>query len=126
MGNPHCVIFVDELSSEEAKISGRFLEQNPAFPEKTNVQFVKVIDENNIAVEIWERGAEYTLASGSSACAVFAVARRLNFCSDNVKIHMPGGILQVKALKSGSISQLGPVERISTCYVDKTYFGLTN
>ncbi|MDR0693023.1 MAG: diaminopimelate epimerase [Puniceicoccales bacterium] len=115
MGNPHCVIFVDDLSREEVKTAGPLLECNPMFPEKTNVQFAKILDRNTIAIEIWERGAGYTLASGSSACAVFAVARKLNLCSNNVKIHMPGGILHVKTAKSGNIMQKGPVKQIATC-----------
>ncbi|MDR2779239.1 MAG: diaminopimelate epimerase [Puniceicoccales bacterium] len=115
MGNPHCVIFVNKLSCEEIKIAGPFLEHNQMFPEKTNVQFAKIIDKNTIAIEIWERGAGHTLASGSSACAVFAVAQKLNLCSNNVKIHMPGGILNVKTIKSGNIMQKGPVEQIATC-----------
>jgi diaminopimelate epimerase len=83
MGNSHCVIFVDELSCEEIKAAGRVLEHNPMFSGKTNMQFAKVIDENNIAMEIWERGAGYTLASGSSACAVCAVSRKVNLCSNS-------------------------------------------
>jgi diaminopimelate epimerase len=103
LSNRHCVIFVDELSSEEVKVSESILNRNSMFANRTNVQFAKIIDENNIAIEIWECGVEYTLVSSSSACAVFIVARKTTICSDNVKIDMPGGILNVELSRSRSI-----------------------
>ena len=122
MGNPHCVIFVDDPSAGYAKIWGPKFEILPEFPNKTNVQFARIIDKNNIAIEIWERGAGYTLASGSSACAVFAISRLLGKCSDNVMMHMPGGDLSLFMLDNGDITQTGTVEKIATCLVDVDYF----
>ncbi|MDR1401551.1 MAG: diaminopimelate epimerase [Puniceicoccales bacterium] len=123
MGNPHCVIFTAELSSDEVRTSGKILEQNQMFPERTNVEFAKVIDRGSIEVEIWERGTGYTLACGSGACAVFAVAKKLDLCSDHAEIQMPGGSLRLKMLSNGSIIQTGPVERIASCCVDDMYLG---
>ncbi|MDR0715587.1 MAG: diaminopimelate epimerase [Puniceicoccales bacterium] len=117
MGNPHCVIFVDELAHEHVLSDGQILENNPAFTERTNVQFAHIIDRNNIGIEIWERGAGYTLASGSSACGVFAVARRLHSCAPAVSIHMTGGILHIEETKSGTILQTGSVEKIAECII---------
>ena len=77
IGNPHCVVFCESISSEEAKAVGPLIENHPRFPNRTNVQFVQVIDRQNIKLEIWERGAGYTLASGSSSCAAAAVAVKL-------------------------------------------------
>ena len=74
IGNPHCVIIRDDISPELARQLGPKLETHPDFPNRTNVQFMKIIDRSNIYIEIWERGAGYTLASGSSSSASAAVA----------------------------------------------------
>src|SRR6266545_5354656 len=68
IGNPHCVIPLPEISAEMARQYGPLLETDARFPKRTNVQFLKVLDRKNIQIEIWERGAGYTLASGSSSC----------------------------------------------------------
>ena len=72
IGNPHCVLLCDEISAEEARKWGPGIENHPLFPKKTNVQFMQVLDRANIQIEIWERGAGYTLASGSSSSAAAA------------------------------------------------------
>jgi diaminopimelate epimerase len=95
MGNPHCVLICDEISEVETRRLGPLVEREPRFPNRTNVQFLKVLDEENLQIEIWERGAGYTLASGSSSCAAAAAAHRLGLCGDQVKVHMPGGVLEV-------------------------------
>ncbi|MDR1595829.1 MAG: diaminopimelate epimerase [Puniceicoccales bacterium] len=118
IGNPHCVIFVDELSLDEVEISGKILEHNEMFHENTNVEFAKIMDRENIAIEIWERGVGRTLACGSGACAAFAVSRRLGLCSDEIKAHMAGGTLDLAFSDSGTIIQNGPVEKIASCVVD--------
>lgn len=91
VGNPHCVVLVDEPSSADARRYGPLIENNPRFPNRTNVQFMKVMDRGNISIEIWERGAGYTLASGSSTAAA-AVAYKLGLCGPNITVHMPGAI----------------------------------
>ncbi|MGC4067770.1 MAG: diaminopimelate epimerase [Polyangiaceae bacterium] len=84
IGNPHCVLPLDEVTAELAKKYGPVLEVEPRFPNRTNVQFLKVLGRNDIQIEIWERGAGYTLASGSSSSAAAAVARRLGFCDERI------------------------------------------
>ena len=74
IGNPHCVIPLDSISPELIHKEGPAFETHPHFPNRTNVQFLKILDRNNIQIEIWERGAGYTLASGSSSSAAAAVA----------------------------------------------------
>jgi len=91
IGNPHCVIPLPEISPELAHKYGPHLETHPNFPRKTNVQFLRVLDRANIQIEIWERGAGYTLASGSSSSASAAVAHRLGLVDRSVTVHMPGG-----------------------------------
>lgn len=117
IGNPHCIIFADEINPELAKEYGPDLEKHSNFPNKINVQFVKIIDKNTIALEIWERGAGYTLASGSSACACGATAVKLNYCNSPIKVIMPGGELQLEISDDYQIVQTGPVK-----YVFETMF----
>jgi diaminopimelate epimerase len=104
-GNHHCVIFVDDLSCEKIKTAGPRLGYTPMFPEKADVQFGKVLDWNAIAIEILERGAGHTLASGSSAYAVFVVAIKLNLCSTNIKIHMARGASSATTTRSSNMMQ---------------------
>jgi diaminopimelate epimerase len=113
IGNPHCVILRDEVSAQEARRWGPLIENDTRFPNRTNVQFMKIIDRGNIQIEIWERGAGYTLASGSSSSAAAAVARRLGFCDSNVVVHMPGGTLETTVADDFSISMTGPVTPIA-------------
>lgn len=96
MGNPHCVIFTDGDAKAEALEYGYELEHNELFPEKTNVEFVKVLSRNEITVDVWERGCGITLACGTGACAS-AVAAILNgYCDKKVKVHLPGGCLTIE------------------------------
>jgi diaminopimelate epimerase len=111
VGNPHCVILA-ELSAEEVLRYGPLIENDPCFPNRTNVQFLKVIDEKNIKIEIWERGAGYTLSSGTSSTAAAAVAHKLGLCGPDIAVHMPGGTLQVQ-FEGGFIATLtGPVTKV--------------
>jgi len=113
IGNPHCVIPVDDLSPEVARRYGPDIEVNPLFPNRTNVQFLKVIDRSTIQIEIWERGAGYTLASGSSSSAAAAVARRLGLVDSPVAVRMPGGTIKIEIGDGFSILMTGTVNRIA-------------
>jgi diaminopimelate epimerase len=84
MGNPHCVVLCTEVNQALALRLGPKLENEPRFPRRTNVQFLKVLDRENIQIEIWERGAGYTLASGSSACGATAAAYRMGWVDEQV------------------------------------------
>ena len=112
IGNPHCVILCDKPSEEQALRYGPAIENDSRFPNRTNVQFMKIVDRNNIYIEIWERGAGYTLASGSSSCAAASVAYRMDFCDKQVKVHMPGGVLKVAIGEDYAITMTGPVTKI--------------
>jgi diaminopimelate epimerase len=113
IGNPHCVILLPEISEELAKTYGAKLETHSSFPRKTNVQFLRVMDRKNIQIEIWERGAGYTLASGSSSSASAAVARKLGLIDSAVTVHMPGGQLGIEISDDFSIRMTGPVTKVS-------------
>jgi len=112
IGNPHCVVEMTEISNELAKELGPSLENNELFPTKINVQFIKVIDRNNIHIEIWERGAGYTLASGSSSCAAASAAFRLGLVNKSIKVHMPGGVIEVEISENGHVLMTGSVDSV--------------
>jgi diaminopimelate epimerase len=113
IGNPHCVLPLPEISAELAKEFGPLLEVHPDFPKRTNVQFLKVLDRGNIQIEIWERGAGYTLASGSSSSAAAAVAHKLGRCDRSITVHMPGGRLAIEIGKDFDILMTGPVTKVA-------------
>jgi diaminopimelate epimerase len=113
IGNPHCVIPSTELSEELARVHGPNIETHPSFPKRTNVQFLQVIDRKNIRIEIWERGAGYTLASGSSSSASAAVARKLGLVDGDVTVHMPGGTLGIEIADDYAIRMTGPVTKVA-------------
>lgn len=112
IGNPHCVVARDEVNEADARRFGPPLETDARFPNRTNVQFLKVLDRHAIQIEIWERGAGYTLASGSSSSAAAAVARKLGLCDSPIDVHMPGGVLRIVIDDAYAISMTGPVTRV--------------
>lgn len=113
IGNPHCILIRDKALADEARKWGPRIETDPRFPNKTNVQFMEIIDRSNIFIEIWERGAGYTLASGSSSSASAAVAFKLGLCDSEVSVHMPGGKLDIRIGENFSVSMTGPVTKIA-------------
>jgi diaminopimelate epimerase len=113
IGNPHCVLPLPEISAALAHQYGPLLEVHPNFPRKTNVQFLKVLDRANIQIEIWERGAGYTLASGSSSSASAAVAHKLGLVDKHVTVHCPGGDIQIEIRDGFDILMTGGVTRVA-------------
>ncbi|HRJ41256.1 MAG TPA: diaminopimelate epimerase [Caldilineaceae bacterium] len=108
VGNPHCVFFPAlPIDESLARRWGSLVENAPAFPQRTNVQFVRVIDAHAIAIEIWERGAGYTQASGSSSCAAALAAVSLERCASPVTVQMPGGELTVDMEKVSENASAG-------------------
>jgi len=113
IGNPHCVLPLEEISPALAREFGPPLETHGFFPRRTNVQFLKVLDRANIQIEIWERGAGYTLASGSSSSAAAAVAHKLGLCDRQISVHMPGGVIAIEIGEDFAIRMTGPVTRVA-------------
>lgn len=113
VGNPHCVILLDDISPTLAKRYGPHIENSPLFANRTNVQFMKVLDRNHIQIEIWERGAGYTLASGSSSTAAAAVAHALGLCDENISVVMPGGQIQIDFTEDFHAIMTGAVCKIA-------------
>jgi len=118
IGNPHCVVFREAASEAEARTLGPLIERDPRFPNRTNVQFVQVLDRENLRIEIWERGAGYTSASGSSSCAAAAVAHRLDLVGNKVFVHMPGGALRIEIEEDFRIRMTGPVRKVADGAID--------
>ena len=113
IGNPHCVIPLPEVTSELAHRYGPHLETHALFPRKTNVQFLQVLDRANIRIEIWERGAGYTLASGSSSSAAAAVAHQLGLVDRDITVHMPGGTIGIRIGEDYGIRMTGTVNKVA-------------
>ena len=115
VGNPHCVVFVDRLDEGETRRLGPLLERHAAFPQRTNVQFARVAGRDSLDILIWERGAGYTLASGSSSCGAASAAVKNGLCSHGrVTVRMPGGTLVIDVRSDWSLRLEGPVEEVYT------------
>jgi diaminopimelate epimerase len=113
IGNPHCVIPLKDISKDLAMKLGPLVENHDIFPKRINMQLLKVLDRKNIQIEIWERGAGYTLASGSSSCAAASAAHKLGLIDSKVKVHMPGGILEIELKADGHIFMTGAVSSVA-------------
>jgi diaminopimelate epimerase len=111
MGNPHCLVFQDDLKQAlDPAVYGPALEKHPAFPAKTNVEFVQVVNRQHLKVTVWERGCGFTLACGTGACATAVGAIQLGKADHNVDIELPGGILNIQwdGNPSSSVLMSGP------------------
>ena len=124
IGNPHCVLPLPEINAKLAHEFGPLLEVHLNFPRKTNVQFLKVLDRANIQIEIWERGAGYTLASGSSSSASAAVAHKLGLVDKNVTVHCPGGNIQIEIRDGFDILMTGSVTRVAEGVISPEIFSV--
>jgi len=109
VGNPHCVIPMHEISEEIVRGIGALAEQAKYFPEGINTEIMKVLDKDHIAIETYERGAGYTMATGTGACAAAGVAYRLGLTGPKVIVSMPGGNLQVEIDEGWNVYMTGDV-----------------
>ena len=114
MGNPNCVIHLDEISKEKAMELGPYVENASYFPNRINMQLCKVMDRGHIRVEIYERGAGYTYASGTGACAAASAAHKLGLVGNRVQVHMQGGDLLVEFAEDDRVFMTGPVVYIGS------------
>ena len=95
MGNPHAVIFMDGVEGLEIEKIGPYIENHSFFPERTNVEFVKVLDKNTVQMRVWERGSGETLACGTGACAAVVAAMKKGLTRERVTVKLPGGELEI-------------------------------
>lgn len=112
MGNPHFVIFVEDVETAPVKERGPFIEHHPYFRERTNVEFVQVLDRERLRIRVWERGAGETMACGTGACASYVAALHLGQVAGEVEAHLPGGILKLKVDAFGHVFMRGPVVEV--------------
>jgi diaminopimelate epimerase len=126
IGNPHCVLPLESVDEALARRYGPLIETHPYFPRRTNVQFLQVLDRGRIRIEIWERGAGYTLASGSSSSAAAAVAHRLGRCERDLIVEMPGGRIRIEIGEDYEIRMTGGVTRVCAGAIDGEMFDTTS
>ena len=112
MGNPHAVTFVDDVNRVEIEKVGPIIENNPIFPNKTNVEFVQIVDKNNIKVRVWERGVGETYACGTGACAAMVAGGINGYTDENVSVKLPGGELKIEWGKDNHIYMQGPATTV--------------
>jgi diaminopimelate epimerase len=110
IGNPHCIIFVENVDEFPIDYVGPIVENNQTFPKRTNVGFVQVLNKNELKVRVWERGCGETLSCGTGACAAVAAANKLGKVGDKVTAHVLGGDLQVEIGKTLFLS--GAAEKV--------------
>lgn len=112
MGNPHCVVYMDEIDNLDLEKLGPKFENDSIFPERVNTEFIKVIDENTLKMRVWERGSGETWACGTGACAAVVSSVLNGYCKyDNpIKIKLLGGELTIKFMKNGLVYMSGPAE----------------
>ncbi len=122
VGNPNCVIMMEEITPQTVKVLGPYVEGAQYFPNRINMQLCKVINRKNIAIEIYERGAGYTLASGTGACAAVAAAKRMGLVDGNVIVHMQGGNLFIEIEEDETIYMTGSVEEVGTFTLAENFF----
>jgi diaminopimelate epimerase len=114
VGNPHCVIIKQDLDEEEIRKYGPLIENHPLFPNRINVQFAKVISDHDAEILIWERGAGFTLASGSSSCAAASVLVKRGLINGDLTMHMQGGEIKIQIDKDWNIRMTGEVREIAS------------
>jgi diaminopimelate epimerase len=114
VGNPHCVVIKHDLDEAEIRKYGPLLENHPLFPNRINVQFAKVISDHDAEILIWERGAGFTLASGSSSCAAASVLVKRGLINGDLTMHMQGGELKIQIDNDWNIKMTGEVREIAS------------
>ena len=122
LGNPNCVLMLEEVSRKKAMQLGPYVENSRYFPNRINMQLCQVLDRENIQIEIYERGAGYTYASGTGACAAAAASHKMGFVGDRVTVHMHGGELLVEFAADGRIDMTGPVVYIGSITLAEQFF----
>jgi len=113
VGNPHCVIFTETLDEAETRRLGPLIEHHPSFPNRINVQFAKVLARDRVSILIWERGAGWTLASGTSSCAVASACVKNDLTDRHLTIESPGGELTVGITATWDLTLTGPASEIA-------------
>ncbi len=125
MGNPHCVVFCEDVDNIEIEKIGPLFEYDKIFPERVNTEFVKVIDKYTLQMRVWERGSGETLACGTGACASVVAACENGFCDKNtdIKVILKGGDLIIRYDDNGKVFMTGPAKKVFDGVIDSEYKG---
>jgi diaminopimelate epimerase len=114
IGNPHAVIFVEDATAVDLTKYGPLVEKHPRFPKRTNVEFVNVLDQENIVMRIWERGSGITMASGSGSCGASLACMITERTSRRVNVQLVYGTLTIEWAEDGNVYQEGPATEVFT------------
>lgn len=112
MGNPHAVFFVDSITDQLVLVDGKRYETNPIFPERSNIEFARVVDAHTVQMRVWERGSGETLACGTGACATAVAAIHSKLCQSPVTIELIGGKLVIDVDNQMNVKKTGPAELV--------------
>lgn len=122
VGNPHCIIMMEKVTRELVEKIGPYVEKAEIFPHRMNLQICRIIDRGNIQIEIYERGAGYTQASGTGSCAAAAAAYRMGLVDRRINVMQPGGIMEIEIKEDGSICMTGSVGFIGEINIAESFF----
>ena len=114
IGNPHAVVFVDDATKINLTDIGPRIETHPSFPRRTNVEFVNIIDRDNMVMRIWERGSGITMASGSGSCGSALASMITDRVNRRVRVHLVYGALTIEWAEDGCVYQEGPATETYT------------
>ena len=112
MGNPHCVVWVDDVETTDVHVIGPAIETHPMFPKKTNVEFAQLVGDATIRVRVWERGVGETLACGTGACATAVVGALTLRTGREVTVELPGGELEIRWAEDNRVYLTGPATEV--------------
>ena len=122
IGNPHCIIFMDQVSPQKVRELGPHVENAEEFPERVNLQICRKIDKGNLDIEIWERGSGYTKASGTGSCAAAIAAYRKGLMESRINVNQPGGMIQIDIKEDGTVFMTGIVGYIGEMSIAESFF----
>ena len=113
MGNPHCITFVEDIAAIPLEAIGPQFEHHPAFPQRTNTEFIEVVRRNYLKMRVWERGAGITLACGTGACAALAAGVLNGLCDRRATVELPGGCLEIEwSAVDQRLYMTGPAQQV--------------
>jgi diaminopimelate epimerase len=112
MGNPHCVLWVDDVEIADVERIGMAIEAHPMFPARTNVEFAQLVSEDRIRLRVWERGCGETLACGTGACATLVAASLTLRLGREATVELPGGDLAIRWAEDNHVFMTGPAEEV--------------
>jgi len=122
VGNPHCALLAREVNYKRVMELGPIVESSDYFPDRMNFMLLHVVDDEHVEIEVYERGAGYTLASGTSACAAAAVTVRLGLTKRKVQVSQPGGVLTVELNDNDEIIMTGSVDSVGMMMLSDAFF----